>query len=91
MKGEVLLEVLLKGGRKPTGVKNVPGIRDLLDISTPVEGQYRLKVALLPDSGAEEAIFDWAVDQGFKILAMVPKRLSLEELFIKLTGEGSAK
>jgi len=28
---------------------------------------------------------------GYKILAMIPKRLSLEELFFKLTREGSEK
>jgi ABC-2 type transport system ATP-binding protein len=88
MKGEVLLEVLLKGDKAPSGVKSIEGVRELLDVSVPVAGQHKIKVALLPDSGAEEAVFDWAVDQGYKILAMVPKRLSLEELFIKLTREG---
>ncbi len=91
MKGEVLLEVLLKGGGKPDGVKKVPGIRELLQISTPGKDLYRVQVALLPDSGAEEAVFDWAVERGYKILAMVPKRLSLEELFIKLTRDGGEK
>ncbi|MBN2551462.1 MAG: ATP-binding cassette domain-containing protein [Spirochaetales bacterium] len=91
MKGEVLLEVLLKGAGKPSGVKSVPGVRELLQVSSPAEGLHRIQVALLPESGAEEAVFDWAVDRGYKILAMVPKRLSLEELFIKLTREGSAK
>jgi ABC-2 type transport system ATP-binding protein len=88
MKGEVLLDVLLKGQGKPEGVKAVPGVRDLLKISATAEDLYKVQVALLPDSGAEEAVFDWAVDRGYKILAMVPKRLSLEELFIKLTREG---
>jgi ABC-2 type transport system ATP-binding protein len=91
MKGEVLLEVLLKGGGKPEGVKSVPGVRELLQISTPGKDLHKVQVALLPDSGAEEAVFDWAVDRGYKILAMVPKRLSLEELFIKLTREGGEK
>ena len=91
MKGEVLLEVLLKGRGKPDGVKTVPGVRELLQISTPGKDLHKVQVALLPDSGAEEAVFDWAVDRGYKILAMVPKRLSLEELFIKLTREGGEK
>ena len=55
---------------------------------TPADGLHQLQIALLPDSGAEEAVFDWAVKEGYKILSMVPKRLSLEELFIKLTREG---
>jgi ABC-2 type transport system ATP-binding protein len=91
MKGEVLLEVLLKGGGKPEAVKAVPGVRDLLHVSSPGENLHKLQIALLPDSGAEEAIFDWAVDRGYKILSMIPKRLSLEELFIKLTREGGEK
>ena len=91
MKGEVLLEVLLKGRGKPDGVKTVAGVRELLQISTPGKDLHKVQVALLPDSGAEEAVFDWAVDRGYKILAMVPKRLSLEELFIKLTREGGEK
>jgi ABC-2 type transport system ATP-binding protein len=91
MKGEVLLEVLLKGADKPEGLEAVSGVRELLQISSPGESLHRAQVALLPDSGAEEAVFDWAVGRGYKILAMVPKRLSLEELFIKLTREGGGK
>jgi ABC-2 type transport system ATP-binding protein len=91
MKGEVLLEVLLKGRDTPEGVNTVQGVRELLQISAPGEDLHKIQVALLPDSGAEEAVFDWAVDKGYKILAMVPKRLSLEELFIKLTREGGEK
>jgi len=91
MKGEVLLNLLLKGDREPAGVDRVSGVRDLLKSSAPAEGLHQLQIALLPDSGAEEAVFDWAVKEGYKILFMVPKRLSLEELFIKLTREGSEK
>ena len=91
MKGEVLLNVLLKGAGTPEGLKSVEGVRDLLQVSSPGDDLHQVQVALLPDSGAEEAVFDWAVDRGYKILAMVPKRLSLEELFIKLTREGGEK
>ncbi|MDR1128323.1 MAG: ATP-binding cassette domain-containing protein [Treponema sp.] len=38
-------------------------------------------------SGAGEAIFDWAVSQGFKILMMNRKKLSLEDIFVKLTSD----
>ncbi|MDR0555318.1 MAG: ATP-binding cassette domain-containing protein [Treponema sp.] len=34
-----------------------------------------------------ERIFDWAVAQGFKILRMNRKRLSLEDIFVQLTSE----
>jgi ABC-2 type transport system ATP-binding protein len=39
--------------------------------------------------GAEngELIFDWAVNQGYKITGMKMKKLSLEDIFVKLTAE----
>lgn len=39
------------------------------------------------EGDAGEGIFDWAVSRGFKILRMDRKRLSLEDIFVKLTGE----
>ena len=95
MKGEVLLRLLVKGGGDPAaGLSRVPGVRDVLH-SAPADGEqrggcYSVQLALTPDSQAEEAVFDWAVREGFKILQMIPQRVSLEELFIKLTREGSA-
>ena len=34
-----------------------------------------------------ELIFDWAIKQGFKIIGMSRKKLSLEDIFVKLTSE----
>jgi ABC-2 type transport system ATP-binding protein len=90
MKGEVLLELVLKGAGKPAGVAGVPGVRELLRSSKLGQERYQIELSLLPDSSAEEAVFDWAVASGYKILAMVPKRVSLEELFIRLTREGAS-
>ncbi|GHT84821.1 multidrug ABC transporter ATP-binding protein [Spirochaetia bacterium] len=51
----------------------------------------------LPNSGGEssevessegEKIFDWALAEGYKIIRMNRKRLSLEDIFVKLTNEG---
>ncbi|MFP3041673.1 ATP-binding cassette domain-containing protein [Treponema primitia] len=39
------------------------------------------------ESAEGERIFDWAVAQGYKILRMNRKRLSLEDIFVKLTNE----
>jgi ABC-2 type transport system ATP-binding protein len=36
-----------------------------------------------------ERIFDWAVAEGLKILGMTQKKLSLEDIFVKLTGEAA--
>jgi len=46
-------------------------------------------VLFLPGGGSTEEegekIFDWAVAGGHKILGMSRKRLSLEDIFVKLT------
>jgi len=36
---------------------------------------------------AAEKIFDWAVANGMKILGMSRRKLSIEDIFVKLTGE----
>jgi ABC-2 type transport system ATP-binding protein len=42
------------------------------------------------DGDDGERIFDWAVAEGLKILRMNRKRLSLEDIFVKLTSESPA-
>ena len=37
------------------------------------------------DAGDGECLFDWAVSQGYKIIGMNRKKLSLEDIFVKLT------
>ena len=39
------------------------------------------------DSNSGEKIFDWAVDRGFKILEMNRRKLSIEDIFVKLTRD----
>ena len=91
MKGEVLLRLLLKGAADPApGLSRLQGVKDLLRCEAVSAGRYDIQLALNPDCGAEESVFDWAVNEGFKILEMVPQRLSLEDLFIKLTREGGS-
>jgi ABC-2 type transport system ATP-binding protein len=42
-----------------------------------------------PEAG--EAVFDWAVANGLKLLELERRRLSLEEIFVKLTQEGEGR
>ncbi|MDR1904473.1 MAG: ATP-binding cassette domain-containing protein [Treponema sp.] len=42
-----------------------------------------------PDQG--ERIFDWAVSEGLKILGMNRKKLSMEDIFVKLTNEAAGE
>jgi ABC-2 type transport system ATP-binding protein len=55
-------------------------------------GTIDLRFFLPAEEAAEqeaegERIFDWAVAQGYKILRMNRKRLSIEDIFVKLTNE----
>ena len=93
MKGETILNLTLKGRKSPknsiTGVKR---IKELIKCTRLSSERYELRLSLDADRddknlAAQEAVFDWAVDEGYKILSMVPQRLSLEDIFIKLTGE----
>jgi ABC-2 type transport system ATP-binding protein len=91
MRGEVLLSLTLTGRQAPAGsLASVAGVQEVLGSEELAPGRYRCQLSLKPDSGAEESIFDWAVREGYRITAMVPQRLSLEELFIKLTREGAS-
>ena len=44
-----------------------------------------------PSPEAGEVVFDWAVANGIKILELERRRLSLEEIFVKLTSEGEGR
>jgi ABC-2 type transport system ATP-binding protein len=95
MKGGDTWELVLKGA-------DASGLRDGLGlpdgdmkpgiISDGPEGTVNLSFFLpVREAGTEwadgERIFDWAVSRGFKILRMDRKRLSLEDIFVKLTSE----
>ena len=90
MKGETMLDLTLKGGTGPDdSILQVAGVKKLIERRELSAETFNLHLSLAPDSGAEEGVFDWAITKGYKILAMVPQRLSLEDIFIKLTGEES--
>jgi ABC-2 type transport system ATP-binding protein len=95
MKGGDTWELILKGA-------DVAGLRDGLSlpegdikpgsISDGPDGTVKVSFFLpVREAGNEwadgERIFDWAVFRGFKILRMDRKRLSLEDIFVKLTSE----
>jgi ABC-2 type transport system ATP-binding protein len=63
-----------------------PGILEALE-----SGAVNLSFFLAngDDTAEGERIFDWAVAQGYKILRMNRKRLSLVDIFVKLTNEAS--
>ncbi len=88
LRGEVLLDLTLKlPGSVPSleELSRIEGVNKVISTSGK-PGQTEVRLSLSPDSGAEERIFDWTVSRGAKILAMVPQRLSLEDIFISLTS-----
>jgi ABC-2 type transport system ATP-binding protein len=97
LKGEVLLDLTLRGSAPDTAaLAAIAGVRKVISSRAVPAGATQVRLSLAPDSGAEERLFDWAVARGLKITAMVPQRLSLEDIFVTLTGsadqgrEGSA-
>jgi ABC-2 type transport system ATP-binding protein len=89
LRGEVTLAVTVTGPRQPgPSVGGLAGVREVLKNQAAGANRFELTLSVDPDSGVEEKVFDWAVAEGYRIVALVPQRLSLEELFIKLTREG---
>jgi ABC-2 type transport system ATP-binding protein len=96
MKGGDTWTLVLKNA-DPEGVtKRLPGLETgAVETEALEDGLVRLSFVVREDAPAAggayrggEVIFDWAAAQGFKILEMNRKRLSLEDIFVKLTSEG---
>jgi ABC-2 type transport system ATP-binding protein len=88
LRGEVLLDLTVKTGSHggvPGELLALDGVRKVISSRSPSPDILSLQLSLAPDGGAEERIFDWAVGRRAKILAMIPRRLSLEDIFITLT------
>jgi len=68
-------------------------IKGISDISIKDDGDNLINASffITSDKGdsAGERIFDWAVDNNFKILKMNRKKLSIEDIFVKLTNDAS--
>jgi len=94
MKGGDTWELVLKGAGDADAVKNK--LSSLGDISNTLvetsDGGLISANFFLPAGGqssnehAGELIFDWAVNNGLKILEMNRKKLSIEDIFVKLTS-----
>jgi ABC-2 type transport system ATP-binding protein len=90
LRGEVLLDLRLRaaGLQAAEALASIQGVSKIISAENGDGGAIIVRLSLVPDSGAEERVFDWAVAAGVKILSMVPRRLSLEDIFIKLTEVG---
>ena len=93
MKGGDTWELILKGA-DVSGIEGRFARLGTLSLESRSGGDPgTVKVSFFLPSGAAgspvggEEIFDWAVAEGFKILGMNRRKLSLEDIFVKLTAE----
>ncbi|MDR0568722.1 MAG: ATP-binding cassette domain-containing protein [Spirochaetaceae bacterium] len=100
LKGTDTWELILKGS-SPEGIREklarLGGIQpDFLETASEYEtasgdgerGAANLRFSVPAGALTGERIFDWAVQEGLKIIGMNRKKLSLEDIFVKLTGGG---
>ncbi len=97
LKGEDRLRLRLKAaeGLDAARLQKIVGIRSVASLESESSGVWKAEIAMQASGGsgveAGEAVFDWAVANGVKILELERRRLSLEEIFVKLTQEGDAR
>ncbi|MDR1211742.1 MAG: ABC transporter ATP-binding protein [Spirochaetaceae bacterium] len=87
MKGEISWDLVLKG---KSAAETGELFRRLGAGQEKIVERDDMTVSLSFSAGGidGEAVFDWAVAGGLKILSMSQKRLSLEDIFVKLTRDG---
>jgi ABC-2 type transport system ATP-binding protein len=94
LRGQEVLVLTLKGADPDAlsaALRSCPVIDQVASAAAEGDGRVVIRASVKPGAtGPEEAVFDWAVGTGNKILSIVPQRLSLEEIFTKLTREGTA-
>lgn len=90
MKGEVIFDMIVKGenlAAKQPSLEKLAIVKKLTSFHQIDDVKAEIKVSVdTEDSG--EVLFDWAVGEGMKILSMTPQKISLEDIFRKLTTEG---
>jgi ABC-2 type transport system ATP-binding protein len=100
LKGEERIRLRIKSSSGPIDAKRlsgIPGLRSVASLEAEPQGVWAAEIAMPPADGhgpsteAGEAVFDWAVSNGFKLLELERRRLSLEEIFVKLTQEGEGR
>jgi ABC-2 type transport system ATP-binding protein len=77
----------------------IPGLKGIASFEPESGGVFAAELVMPPAGGegpgpspeAGELVFDWAVSGGLKLLELERRRLSLEEIFVKLTSEGDGR
>jgi ABC-2 type transport system ATP-binding protein len=90
MQEAAVLVVSLKGTVNEAAARALGALPGVRSVSPMRRLQDRVEVELEVAAGADpsEAVYDWAVASGCKILGMRTEKARLEELFSRLTGGG---
>jgi ABC-2 type transport system ATP-binding protein len=96
MRGGDTWELLLKGAGLDAVKEKVSYIGQVSNMSAEDTGSGLVRMSFFvpsqdENSNAGEQIFDWAVSNGLKILGMNRRKLSIEDIFVKLTSDDAHK
>jgi ABC-2 type transport system ATP-binding protein len=84
---------LIKGAKAKDAESRAARIGKLaaLESATQEGADVRLTLSLDSAEGDGSSVFAWAVAEGLTLSSLEPQRLSLEDIFVKLTTEGEGK
>lgn len=74
------LRITLGNPPSPSAIESIEGVSSLEPLG---DGEFRLRHE--PGSGLAEALAERAVTEGWKLRALVPEQVSLEQIFVDLT------
>jgi ABC-2 type transport system ATP-binding protein len=91
MKEGMVLSVSLKGSvveAEARSLESLAGVRAVTSVRRMADSRVEVDLDVAPGADPSEAVYDWAVAHGYKILGMRTEKTSLEELFARLTTGG---
>ncbi|MCL2481343.1 MAG: ABC transporter ATP-binding protein [Spirochaetaceae bacterium] len=94
MQGDFRYSIILKAsdiGSVKSSIEKINTVNEILLFDKKDNGLIDIKLSVKNDTSCGEELFDWAVSNNFKILSMIPEKVSIEDIFIKLTAEGDEK
>lgn len=93
LKGDTIFIVTFKTNNADAlgvSLKSLPVLKSIVSHEEKDAGKITVHLSVTTEETAAESIFDMAVRDGHKILSMYKRSLSLEDIFVKLTGEGGS-
>jgi len=94
LKGEARVSFRVRGrkgeiGRKAleTALGRLSSAAALRSLEEAQGGAFDVDLALKASGSSDGDVFDWAVTEGLVLLELLPHKLSLEEIFVKLTTD----